>query len=108
MMINAELVRDHRVRRGWTQQQMAEVADLSLRTVQRIENQGVASNESVSSLSAVLELPRERLLAVAPQSTPQAEASQRRLIGLTALAAAIGAGVGTVMTLLLTGAIGGG
>lgn len=106
MMINAELVRDHRVKRGWTQQQLAEVADLSLRTVQRIENQGVASNESVSSLSSVLELPREQLLVQAPPTTPQRRASERRLVWLTAIAAAGGAGVGTILTLLVTGALG--
>lgn len=108
MMINAELVREHRQTRGWTQQQLAEIADLSLRTVQRIENQGVASNESVSSLSAVLELPREELLVQASPSSPQRQASQRRLLWLTTAAAAAGASIGTVVTLLVTGAIGGG
>lgn len=107
MMINAELVRDQRIKRGWTQQQMAEVADLSLRTVQRIENQGAASNESVSALSAVLELPREALLVQAPPATPARVAGERRLVWLTAIAAAGGAGVGTVLTLLITGALGG-
>lgn len=108
MMINAELIREHRTKRGWTQQQMAEVADLSLRTVQRIENQGVASNESVSSLSAVLELPREDLLVKTPPHSPQRRASERKLVWLTAAAAATGAGIGTVLTLLVTGAFGGG
>lgn len=104
-MINAELVREQRVKRGWTQQQMAEVADLSLRTVQRIENQGVASNESVSALSAVLELPRERLL-VSPGPGAAAARAEQRLVWLTAVAAAAGASVGVVVTLLITGALG--
>jgi transcriptional regulator with XRE-family HTH domain len=103
MMINAELVRDQRTRRGWTQQQLAEVADLSLRTVQRIENQGVASNESVSALSAVLEVSRETLLIEPPSPTPQRAAAERRLVWLTAIAAAAGAGVGTVVTLMVVG-----
>ncbi len=103
MMINAEFVRDQRTRRGWTQQQLAEVADLSLRTVQRIENQGVASNESVSALSAVLEVSREALLIRSPSPTPKRAAAERRLVWLTALAAAAGAGVGTVVTLLVVG-----
>ena len=103
MMIDSELVRDHRTRRGWTQQQLAEVADLSLRTVQRIENQGVASNESVSALSAVLELPREDLLVEAPSPTPERAAAERRLLWLTTLAAAAGAGFGTAVTLMVVG-----
>ena len=103
MMINAERVRDQRTRRGWTQQQLAEVADLSLRTVQRIENQGVASNESVSALSAVLEVSRETLLIQPPSATPERAAAERRLVWLTAAAAAAGAGIGTVVTLLVVG-----
>lgn len=103
MMIHSDIVRDQRVKRGWTQQQLAEVADLSLRTVQRIENQGVASNESVSALSAVLEVSRESLLVQAPKASPQRAAAERRLVWLTALAAAAGAGVGTVVTLLVVG-----
>ncbi len=107
MMINAELVRAQRTRRGWTQQQMAEVADLSLRTVQRIENQGVASNESISALSSVLEIPREELLVRSEQTAIQAGV-ERRLLLLTGVAAAAGASIGAVLTLLLTGALGGG
>jgi len=52
--ISAEIVRQERQRRGWTQQHLAEIADLSLRTVQRVENEGLASNESVSALCAAL------------------------------------------------------
>lgn len=58
MEISSECVRQARLKRGWTQQQLAEIADLSLRTVQRVENQSVASNETVSALSAVLEIPQ--------------------------------------------------
>jgi transcriptional regulator with XRE-family HTH domain len=106
MMINAELVKDLRQRRGWTQQQLAEVADLSLRTIQRIENQGVASNESVSALSAVLDTPRETLLVRVEASRQARAAAERRLIWLTCAAAGTGAVFGTVVTLLVTGALG--
>ena len=105
MMIDAEQVRDQRIKRGWTQQHMAEVADLSLRTVQRIENQGVASNESVSALSAVLDVPREQLLQRQERS-PRQRSAERRLVWLTAVAAAGGASFGAILTLLLTGTLG--
>ena len=52
--------------RGWTQQQLAEIANFSLRTVQRVETQSVASNETVSALSAVLEIPRTELMTLSP------------------------------------------
>ncbi len=103
MMIDADRVRAQRTQRGWTQQQLAEVADLSLRTVQRIENQGVASNESVSALCAVLDMSREQLLR-SPEPTAARLAAERRLVWFTAMAAAAGASFGAVLTLLLTGA----
>lgn len=65
MQLNTEMVKLRRQHKGWTQQQLAEIADLSLRTVQRIETTGLASNESCSALCAVLELNRAELLATA-------------------------------------------
>ena len=48
--------------KGWTQQQLADVTSLSLRTIQRIENQGVASNETVNALCAVFAVERSEIL----------------------------------------------
>lgn len=76
MDVRGELIRQLRQQRGWTQQQLAEIADLSLRTVQRVENQGVASNESISALSAVMELPREEILT--PSADPEVRARAER------------------------------
>lgn len=47
MDVSSEKVREARLARGWTQQQLAEIANLSLRTVQRVENQSVGSQETV-------------------------------------------------------------
>jgi transcriptional regulator with XRE-family HTH domain len=55
MQINKEFLRQEREQRGWTQSHLAEVADLSLRTVQRIEASGIASKESAMALASVLE-----------------------------------------------------
>jgi len=88
-------------RRGWTQQQLAEIADLSLRTVQRVENQAAASNETISSLCAVLEVPREELLRQ-DVSTPAYQNAARRMRLLLTLAAAGGAALGSGGMLLLT------
>lgn len=105
MEIRAETVRRTRTERGWTQQQLAEIADLSLRTVQRVENQGVASNETVSALSAVLELPRSTLLEQDP-SNPQHQAAARKMRLLLPMAALIGAILGSGLTVLLMTGIG--
>ncbi len=42
MKINKEILRREREQRAWTQSHLAEVADLSMRTVQRIERTGDA------------------------------------------------------------------
>ncbi|MEJ7136986.1 2TM domain-containing protein [Amphibiibacter pelophylacis] len=60
------LVQKLRLQRGWSQQQLAEFAGLSTRTVQRIENGQAASPETLKSLAAVFEVDFARLLADSP------------------------------------------
>lgn len=64
MDLNSSRVREMRTTKGWTQQQLAEISDLSLRTVQRVESQGVGSLETSKSLAAAFEIERELLLTV--------------------------------------------
>jgi len=54
MQINtdAKKIKRWREDRGWSQDHLAEAADLSLRTVQRIENGEGASRDSVMALAA--------------------------------------------------------
>jgi transcriptional regulator with XRE-family HTH domain len=97
MQVNAEFVRAERQRRGWTQEVLAEIAGLSLRTVQRIESQGLASQESLSSLCVALEAQREQLLGNGP-----AAVARSRLRWLVVVAALGGAAAGAAVTMLLT------
>lgn len=62
MNINSDVVRGARLKRGWTQQQLSEVSCLSLRTIQRVESQGLGSLETCNALCAVLELDRQQLI----------------------------------------------
>lgn len=55
MELNKETLKNQRDRRAWSQTQLAEVSGLSLRTIQRIEKTGVASQESAKSLASVFE-----------------------------------------------------
>jgi len=50
------ILRKLRLQRGWSQEQVAELADLSVRTIQRIERGGQASLESANALAAVFEV----------------------------------------------------
>lgn len=99
MKIDNELVRKERNRRGWTQQHLAELCDCSLRTIQRVENQGLASHESISALCAVMELNRERLLGPVP--TREDSGTQRRMVVLIGLAATLGGFSGALAMWLL-------
>lgn len=45
-----------RLQRGWSQQQLAELSGLSVRTIQRIENGQTASVETLKSLASVFEI----------------------------------------------------
>ncbi|HEY7886318.1 MAG TPA: helix-turn-helix transcriptional regulator [Cellvibrionaceae bacterium] len=96
MFIDSEIVREVRQSRGWTQQQLAEVADLSLRTIQRVENQSVGSHETVASLCAVLHVDREQLLQ--PEKR-HSQGSGLRVLVIPA-AATLGAIIGSGLTLL--------
>ena len=66
MQINAELVKELRHEKQWSQEQLADACGLNLRTIQRLEKSGKASFESISALSAVLEID-SRKIAVSDQ-----------------------------------------
>ncbi|MEO1247457.1 MAG: helix-turn-helix transcriptional regulator [Pseudomonadota bacterium] len=67
LRLSAETLRQERLRRAWSQEQLAEVSGLSLRTVQRLEQTGHASFESARSLAAVFAVDVEQLRAPAPR-----------------------------------------
>ena len=106
MDVSAETVKRERQQRGWTQQHLADAAGCSLRTVQRIESHGVASNESVSALCAVFELDRTVLLVDDPAADSGAVGA-RRVGVLVAAAATVGAGAGALLTWLVMNSVGG-
>jgi transcriptional regulator with XRE-family HTH domain len=107
MEVRAETVRTERQRRGWTQQHLADAAGVSLRTIQRIERHGVASNESVSALCAVFDLDRVDLLEHDPSAAGR-NPDTRRVGLLVGAAAAVGAGAGALLTWLAMTVSGGG
>ncbi len=49
------IIRELRLKRGWSQEDLAEAAGLSSRTIQRLENGGRASLETLKCLAAVFE-----------------------------------------------------
>ena len=57
------LVQKLRLQRGWSQQQLAELSGLSIRTIQRIEGGQTPSVETLKSLAAVFEIDFSQLQA---------------------------------------------
>ena len=56
MRIDSDLVRSERERRAWSQEHLASVTGLGLRTITRIETTGRASHESVKALASVFQI----------------------------------------------------
>jgi transcriptional regulator with XRE-family HTH domain len=61
MKVDAKRIRAERENRAWSQEHLAQLSGLGLRTVQRIEATGLASNESISALAAVFNLSLQEL-----------------------------------------------
>jgi DNA-binding XRE family transcriptional regulator len=57
MHINSSLVRKLRKQRSWSQDQLARIAGVSVRTIQRVETDGSGSLETNMALASALEVP---------------------------------------------------
>lgn len=72
------LVRKLRLGRGWSQETLAEVSGLSVRTIQRLERGGKASLETLSALAAVFELDVANLSKETSMTTTSEVTEQER------------------------------
>ncbi len=98
MEINAALIKTARIDKGWTQQQLADIASVSLRTIQRIESTGSASNESVSALCSSFEIEREELLIVPRVALSELQTVKLgRLYTLIVIATVMGSALGALI-----------
>jgi len=61
----AAFVRKQREERAWTQEQLAIVADVTLRTIQRVEQNGAASPETLMAVAGAFEMEVKQLSAAA-------------------------------------------
>lgn len=73
MKINTTTVKRMRNDRAWSQEQLAEIANVSLRTIQRVEAEGSASRETRMAIAAAFGID-VRELAVCDEAPPQAQA----------------------------------
>ncbi len=103
MQLNLHLIKQLRNERGWTQQQLADICAVSLRTVQRVEMQGVASLETCKALAAAFVIERAQLLAPSDHKDDLNQNGPLPQMSLwIAGAFALGLTAGMLLTLLLS------
>jgi len=108
MQIDAAKAIELRNKRGWTQQHLADACAVSLRTIQRVEKDGIASQETVAALCSVYEIERQVIEAgpVSKQTVKNTVNQQRSPSWLDALPMLItlllGMAIGIGLTLWLT------
>lgn len=61
MNVSPDVVKQLRVKRGWTQEQLAHLANVNVRTIQRIEKLGVCDLETRSALASVFQVDVQQL-----------------------------------------------
>jgi transcriptional regulator with XRE-family HTH domain len=74
MKINGEAVRALREQKSWSQEHLASASGLSVRTVQRVEMENVASAETRLALAAALDVPVAVLMPAPPSPNAPAVA----------------------------------
>ncbi len=91
MKVDSSYIKRERERRAWSQDHLAEVTGLGLRTIQRIEKTGAASYESARSLAAIFGVDVAKLrIEDARPLAPRLGVRTRPLLG--ALAAVVTGG----------------
>ena len=72
----AEFVRKQREERAWSQRQLADVADVSLRTIQRLEKDGSASFETLMAVAQAFDIDVKQL---GPKSITKGQITPREM-----------------------------
>lgn len=102
MQLNPTTVKSLRHTFDWTQQQLADACDVSLRTIQRVEKEGAASKETTMALCAVFEVRQGQLIKLDEnqQSDTDTRPSKRFIAGLV-ISSVISFALGAASVLLV-------
>ncbi|MDR3437835.1 helix-turn-helix transcriptional regulator [Telmatospirillum sp.] len=85
-IIDARFLREFRLKRAWSQEQLANVTGLSARTIVRLENGGRASLETIKALAAGIDVsPSSLTEPVGDAGKPVTDGLVRRITPLTVL-----------------------
>jgi len=76
MQLNVQRLKELRESKAWSQSHLAEIAGVSLRTIQRIEKSGFASPESIKSICASYDI---QIADICLSEQPKVEATDTLL-----------------------------
>jgi transcriptional regulator with XRE-family HTH domain len=87
MLLDKSKVKSLRVQRGWTQQHLADVCDINVRTIQRLEKSGIASSETTTALASGLDVRASDILLnqIEPPNSSGARVTDYRWVALLTL-----------------------
>ena len=97
MLVDADKIKTMRLDHGWTQEQLAEMCDVSVRTVQRIEKTGIAALDTTSALAAVLEVDRTNILVQDGVRPARTEFSAAHVALIATVFFLLGVGIGSLV-----------
>ena len=97
MLIDADKIKSMRLDQGWTQEQLAEMCDVSVRTIQRIEKTGVAALDTTNALAAVLEVERTTILVQGGVRPARSEFSSTRVALIATVFFLLGVSIGALV-----------
>lgn len=86
MKLNAKKIISERKTRAWSQQHLAEVSAVSLRTIQRVENNGTGSLETVKALASCFEIDVNLLFLPCVQSNKTRSKSKLAILSSLVMA----------------------
>ncbi|MES2626791.1 MAG: helix-turn-helix domain-containing protein [Pseudomonadota bacterium] len=91
MRINKDTIKKLRLEKSWSQEKLAEAAGMNLRTMQRIEKDGVGSLRSCASLASALGVePQELQIGVDAETLPDySRGTYQQLVPAMAILAVI-------------------
>ena len=101
MKINGEAVRALREQKSWSQEHLANASGLSVRTVQRVEMENVASAETRLALAAALDVPVSVLMPAPPSTNAPVVANWRFETVMRKTLLGLGVGFAVVFTLVV-------
>lgn len=95
MLIDPKKLRAIRRTNGWTQEDLAQMMDVNVRSVQRGEATGRMSSDAISALCAVIGKDRSEMLVPEPEEAPPMSRVPRQSIRLAIIALVFAIGIMT-------------